>query len=145
MSSVSIRLLLLLRNRLLLGEALLVVSLVRSALWLIPFPRWRSLLLTAYREEQAAALPALYRVSWAVQTAAMYVPAATCLTQAIALHLMLRRRRYHSTIRIGVARGQNGALEAHAWVASAEQVLIGGNDTALARYAVFPQHREPNQ
>jgi hypothetical protein len=61
----------------------------------------------------------------AVRVAARHVPGASCLTQAIALHLLLERRRIGSHLVVGVAR-TNGRFRAHAWVDSDGEVLIGG-------------------
>ena len=72
------------------------------------------------------------QLSRAVAGVSRYVPRATCLTQALALHILLRRRRLQSRIRIGVAKQDGGPFEAHAWVESDDKVLIGDFD--LPRY-----------
>jgi hypothetical protein len=66
------------------------------------------------------------RVAWAVRVAGAHLPAATCLTQAIALQAMLERTGYHSSIEIGVTT--NGGLNAHAWVVADGRIVIGGDN-----------------
>lgn len=65
-------------------------------------------------------------IGWAVATAARRIPAATCLTQALAAQYLLRRRGLEADLRIGVARAAGEPLEAHAWVESRGQVVVGG-------------------
>ncbi len=48
-----------------------------------------------------------------------------CLPRAIAGKLLLARRGYRSTIRIGV-RLSDGALSAHAWLEIGQITLLGG-------------------
>ena len=48
-----------------------------------------------------------------------------CLTQALALWVFARRRRYSADLRIGVRKTPEGRVEAHAWVEQDGRVLIG--------------------
>jgi hypothetical protein len=59
--------------------------------------------------------------------------ASTCLTEAVVAQVMLARRGHPATLRIGVARSEEGRFEAHAWVESGGRVMIGGHE--LGRYA----------
>ena len=74
------------------------------------------------RGERSAYAPE--RLAWAVTAASRRVPAATCLTQALALHLLCRRRGWPTQLQIGVARS-DGAFRAHAWVEHDGKILIG--------------------
>lgn len=77
-------------------------------------------------------------IAWAVNVVGRYVLGDnTCLTQALAAELLLRRRGYRAHTRIGVAKGYKGNLEAHAWVESDGQVVVGGPRAALTRYTVM--------
>jgi hypothetical protein len=40
-------------------------------------------------------------------------------------HMMFAEHRYSSELKIGVAKNKDGKLDAHAWVESQGQVLIG--------------------
>jgi hypothetical protein len=75
----------------------------------------------------------LEEIADAVQTAARYVPRATCLTQALALQSMLTRHGHPSSLHIGVEKEQGRPFGAHAWVQSGERILIGGGQSE--RYA----------
>jgi len=61
-------------------------------------------------------------------------PPATCLPRALVLRRLLRRERLPASLRIGVRRGEDGVLEAHAWVESAGEVIGDAPDVG-ARFA----------
>lgn len=60
-----------------------------------------------------------------------------CLPQALALHLLYRRRGIDSRLRIGVKKDAAGKLEAHAWVQRDALVVIGALPN-LHEYSVMP-------
>jgi hypothetical protein len=74
------------------------------------------------------------KVVWAVTASSRYVPAATCLTQAFATQVLLSRRGLAARLRIGVVKGKDGRLQAHAWVESNGVVVIGGSGPDVERY-----------
>ena len=106
----------------------------RLGLWLLPFKTLRQLLA---RKTQASNQAPIDRVAWAVTVAGRYVPAATCLTQALATQVLLSQHGYEACLRIGVVRGEDGQLQAHAWVESDGVVVIGGPESALERYVTL--------
>jgi hypothetical protein len=111
----------------------ILVCAVRIGLWCGPFSTIRRIV--AFLSTTGPLRTTRFSVeqlSQAVAGVSRYVPRATCLTQALALHILLRRRRLPSTIRIGVAKQQGGPLEAHAWVESEDRVVMGDFD--LDRY-----------
>ena len=118
------------RERALLVESYLVVVLVRLSLTVVPYALLRRLRRPVLRIARILAARSLddHRVVAAVRTAARHVAGATCLTQAIALHLMLARRRIETHLVVGVTR-RDGRFEAHAWVDRDGDVLIGGDVT----------------
>ena len=77
----------------------------------------RAVVLTSLKQPAAEAdvVPAVRR---AVIAVAARCPGATCLVQALAANVMLRRRRLSCVMRFGVRRtGTTGEpLEGHAWV-----------------------------
>lgn len=122
-------------------QALLLVGAIRVGLWLLPFRMLRSLLRTIMPQQDGDPTEdwgMVKRISWAVQLASRYVPAASCLTQALATQVLLRRRGYPAHIRIGVTRDTGGALEAHAWVESQGLIVIGGPEKRVARFTPLP-------
>lgn len=110
---------------------------VRLGLWLLPFQLVRRVV-TQYAQPsaRAAGLPP-ERVAWAVVSASLVVPAATCLVQALAAQLLLGRRGCATQLRIGVARGDAGQIEAHAWLENDGTIVIGGPAQHVARYTVL--------
>jgi hypothetical protein len=49
----------------------------------------------------------------------------SCLVQAIAAQLMLKRRRVPSTLYLGMTKNETRELTAHAWVRSGQVILAG--------------------
>ena len=111
-------------------EALIMVLTARGFLLMIPFRK--TVAIAMYLGERLPARHAgsatlLARLSYLVQRVSEPVPDATCLTQALALKLMLMRRRVACSLRIGVAKESNGVFKAHAWLETpSHQVIIGG-------------------
>jgi hypothetical protein len=114
-----------------------LVWMVRLMLWLLPFRVVRALLTrftpTAEGRKYTEQMP-LERVAWAVSITSHYVPAATCLTQALVAKLLLGRIGHHAVVRIGVMRSPGEELQAHAWVESRGKIVIGGSESSLKRY-----------
>jgi len=73
------------------------------------------------------------RIAWAVAVASRCLPGTRiCLPQALTGQVLLRREGYPAHLTLGVARIEEGRLEAHAWVESRGKVVIGGG--GLERY-----------
>lgn len=71
------------------------------------------------------------RVARLVDLASHLIPGGRhCLTRAMALEVLLRRRGYPADVKIGVARDDSGKLIAHAWLHCEGVVLIGGEGVA---------------
>jgi hypothetical protein len=128
-----------LRTLWLLGRATATVITVRIALWVLPA---RVVLRSVAKiadwcpVHPVPTLRAIRRVVWAVELTSRRVPGASCLTQALAAKLLLCRWGVPSHLRIGVARGDQGDFQAHAWLEASGQVVIG--DVGLERYAKLP-------
>ncbi len=119
-------------ERRLLIEAMLLLGTIAPGLRLLPFETVRRLLARAAwtpAGSPEAHLPSTEGVVWAVTVASRYVPkavAGVCLTEALAAQTMLARRGYPAVLRIGLAKGEERRLQAHAWVESGGEVVIGG-------------------
>ena len=134
-------------QRALLVRTFALVGVVRTALWVAPFPlvrrvtnRWARLRPDASPSPSQASeqiSEQIADVTLAVSRASRFVPRATCLTQALATRILLARRGIASVVRYGAARGADGKFLAHAWVESEGRVVIGGV-TSPNRYAPFP-------
>ena len=125
-------------------RALRVVVWVRWSLWHRSYASVRADLRRRHRPNDAG-WPAGERglagepraLAWAVRAAARRVPRASCLTQSLALEALLVQAGHPAALRIGVARKDDGAFEAHAWVESEGRVLIG-RLSDLERFAPLP-------
>lgn len=108
-----------------LARAVWTVAAVRLALPVVPFARMRQYCARpARKSSMPGCLP--HDDVWAVRQAARRIPGASCLTQALALQLLLRNRGLDSSVRFGVAReGRQRVFAAHAWLEHDGQILIG--------------------
>ena len=99
-------------------ELLAVCLLVPSALALLPGDRvFRMIRSTPARRRSTAKPLALARAVDGVLHALPFVWHWTCLRRAVTLAVLLRRHGLAADVVIGVRRGNDGGLEAHAWLA----------------------------
>ena len=105
-----------------------LLGLVRLGLWLLPFQRLRGLLTrigninsTIHKYNQTS----IGKIIWAVETSSRYMPGVKCLARALTTQVLMNQHGYSSELRIGVAKGESGELEAHAWIESQGKVVIG--------------------
>jgi hypothetical protein len=127
-----------------LPRLVMLVLTIRMSLWVMPCTVLRRLL--RQRKVTAAFPPELVRMpvarlAWAVQVASRPVPAATCLTQSLALQFLLARSGFPSSVRIGVAKNDQRNFQAHAWVVCGDQVLLD-NPEEVACYTALVSWEE---
>jgi hypothetical protein len=73
-------------------------------------------------------------IVWAVNLSTKFMPGgAKCLARALTTQILMQQQSYIGEICIGVAKGDRGNLEAHAWVEVQGNVVIGWLPD-LARY-----------
>jgi hypothetical protein len=125
-------------ERRLLVKVALLLGVIRLGLELLPFRTVLGLLHRARRASIGVADPrplSPERIAWAVTLTSPYVLGARpCLAQALTVQLLLGRRGCASRLHLGVARGDRGEVQAHAWVETGGRVIIGGSIRELARY-----------
>jgi len=68
-----------------------------------------------------------YKVIWAVEKAGSFVLRKKCLPQALAVQIMLNKKRINNDLEIGFIK-QKGGFTAHAWVTAEDIVLMGDNN-----------------
>ena len=120
-------------------EAVSVLAGVRLRLWLSPFRTVQAWARRAARRRAGEGGAAPFdQVGRAVRRARRCVPAATCLCQALAAQTLLGRRGVPAQLRIGVARGPQGQLHAHAWL-EADDRIVFGEAPDQARFTPLPQ------
>lgn len=117
------------RDRLLLAEAVFALAAVRLGLALVRFQRLLTSVEKAsvhFRERQLDERPPASRIVWALDAASRRVPLVnSCLPRALAARFLLVRWGYPAELSIGVAKNNDGKLEAHAWVETLGRVVIG--------------------
>jgi hypothetical protein len=119
------------RRRLL--QAAFVVAIARLALWMLPF-RWVCAQMSLSKPASLLhGMAPAAQWAWAVRVAARRIPGATCLTQALALQWLLARAGHSARIHVGVATDGARGFEAHAWLESEGEILLG-NDQPLERF-----------
>ena len=91
-------------ERLLLVRAITLLTVVRIALWLLPFKTLQQIsaklapVFAASRKESRCPTA---RLVWAVQVASGYIPRATCLAQALAAQALLGLAGVPASVRAG--------------------------------------------
>jgi Transglutaminase-like superfamily len=116
----------------LLLKAGMLLAIYRIALWVMP---WKRLAVSRPSPgESHTDRSSVEALEWAVRTAHRRVPFATCLTQAMALHHLLARAGYESSIHIGVAKTAGRGFEAHAWVECGGVTLLS-SPSEVAHYS----------
>ena len=128
-------------QRLLFTSTILLCA-IRLGLWLIPFHvlrRFLGKLTRAPRKLSGTDEATVRRIVWAVSALGERVP-GSCLTQALATQVMLRRRGHSANLRIGVALNEKG-LSAHAWLEDQGKIIIGGSQS-ITRFAPLPPLKE---
>ena len=115
------------------------MSLASAARACLPMRRWSSVfgsvhaVPASWSQQPIANMPVRAAngheaaVSWAVHRGVRWLPGnPTCLAQAAAAQVMLRRRNSAGVVVIGLRRTPADAWEAHAWLLGSRGALVGG-------------------
>ncbi|MEH2154982.1 lasso peptide biosynthesis B2 protein [Nostoc sp.] len=125
------------REKQLLTNTFLLLILVRLGLWLLSFKTLQQLLSSIsnakpkYQEKHHISID---KIIWAVEVSSHYMPGVKCLARALTCQVFMSRHGYTSNLCIGVAKGEEGELKAHAWLENQGQVVIG-NVTNLSNFS----------
>lgn len=90
-------------------------------------------------ERKSASRAEITRMAKLVVFAARFVPAASCLTQGLALQKLLFSYGLKTNLVLGVKREPSGAFAAHAWLMRGEVLLIGGPQSKIDDYSPINQ------
>jgi hypothetical protein len=120
-----------------LRQALLAIVAIRLGLTILGFRRLHRLLRPVLTVRPATRPIAAAEISWSVERAARAVPAATCLTQALAAQILLARAGHPAALRLG-ARRTGATLEAHAWLEDEQGIVFGKRGTFAALPPIEP-------
>ncbi len=122
-------------DRRLLARTLVLVIAVRLGLTLLSYRTLRRLIPKLFPRvtsgnENVVSPTRMGRLMWAVRSTARFVPAASCLTQAITAQILLAHHGEKTCLRIGVTKDEKGEFKAHAWIESQDRIIIGGASSA---------------
>jgi hypothetical protein len=125
-------------ERRLVVRASVLVTLVRLCLGRISFSTLRRLATGSGARGGRAGVPDATLgdlAVWAVEAASHCLPGrTTCLTRALAVQGMLARSGQASRLHVGVVRGQQRRLEAHAWVEYNGRIIVGGSPSDVGQF-----------
>ncbi|MBW4477282.1 MAG: lasso peptide biosynthesis B2 protein [Tolypothrix brevis GSE-NOS-MK-07-07A] len=125
-------------DRQLLIMTLIILATIRLGLWLIPFHTLLKVLAKISRDRLKVTNPVSVRkISCSVNAVSRYMPGVKCLARALTTQVLMSRYGHSCELRIGVAKGEKGTLEAHAWV-EYQGLIVIGNLTDLSRFMPLP-------
>ncbi|UTB33125.1 MAG: lasso peptide biosynthesis B2 protein [Methanobacterium sp. ERen5] len=107
----------------LLIKSVILTTLIRICLYIIPFSRIHTTFNKLSRIKIHPNPMKVDDIIWAVMVASHYIPKSTCLVQAITAQILMTHYNHDSTLRIGVNKSND--FEAHAWVEINEKVILG--------------------
>lgn len=131
-------------ERQLLLQTFLLLGLIRLGLGWLPFQKMLAILAklsqAASRQQSPEPLK-LEQMIHAVELSSRYLPGEVlCLPRALTMQVLMRHQGYAPQLRIGVAKGAQGDLEAHAWVEHQGNVVMGYMRD-LSRYTPLPSFK----
>ena len=124
-------------DRLLLAQTAVLLAIFRVVLWCAPFGYARKIAAGLGRRNVRSNLDP-HRVAWATEASAHGIHVSNCLTKALSAHVLLTRSGIVSRIRVGVAKGDDGRVLAHAWLTVGEEVLVGAGELRTYEMATGP-------
>jgi hypothetical protein len=131
-------------ERQLLLKTFILLGLIRLGLGWLPFQKMLDILANlsqASSNQQPSEPIRLEQMVHAVETSSRYLPGEVlCLPRALTMQVLMRHQGYAPQLRIGVAKGEQGDLEAHAWVEHQGNVVMGYMRD-LARYTPLPSFK----
>jgi hypothetical protein len=119
------------KRRAYLREAVLMLMLARLAVRVVPSARIFAFVDRPMKRVCRFAADDADWVAFVIGQATRFpgMTATPCLPQALAAHVMLRRRGIPSRLCLGVAR-HNDAIAAHAWVETGGRNIVGGAEAS---------------
>jgi hypothetical protein len=113
------------------------------ALWVFPYRRVEAAGKRWPRRTARTSAASPGQIAWAIEAAGRRMPGASCLAKALAARVLLERAGYLAEIRFGVVKNDAQGLEAHAWVESEGQRLIGAEPSRRFAPLVLPETPKP--
>lgn len=114
-------------RRVYLREATLMLIFARLAILILPPAYLFAWLKRPPARVNRFAAHEISWISWAIESSGQKLKMA-CLPQALAAHVMLRRRGIRSRLCLGVAC-EKEQLAAHAWLEIGNETVVGGTES----------------
>src|SRR5258708_15626413 len=130
-------------RRHLLPRTVALVAMVRLGLWILPLHRLRRFMHALPPRPAAVAGSTPRDLAWAVAAASRRIPAASCLTQSLALQKLLDAAEHPSRLEIGVAKSAERGFQAHAMVECGGQTLLSSPLEASAYRRLLTLENDP--
>jgi hypothetical protein len=123
-------------ERRLIVKAFLLLALIKVGLKTLPFRTvCRGLDLASRARVPVHDRLSPTQIAWAVTATGRHLLGARpCLTQALAVRLLLIRRGHPADLQLGVVRNDDGPVHAHAWVESGGSIVVGGPESEVSRF-----------
>ncbi|MEG0847286.1 MAG: lasso peptide biosynthesis B2 protein [Niameybacter sp.] len=134
------------RTKWLMIQTFVLCGIARALILLIPFKKIRPYLGThnadSRQEEDVEVYRQAKRIAHTVSIVSHYTPwESKCLVQAMVAQYLLKRRKIPTTLYLGVAKGGEGELKAHAWLRCGQLIVTGDGARRgykeVARFANF--------
>jgi len=124
-------------RRLLIAEAMALTGLIWLGLRIVSFANLRRTLDACSKRVLPGSQTPATAIGWAVHAATRRFPVKrTCLVEALAADVMLRRRQHDSALRLGVRKTDDHRrpLDGHAWV-ECDGIIVVGDLENLEEYS----------
>ncbi|MBE9005962.1 lasso peptide biosynthesis B2 protein [Fortiea sp. LEGE XX443] len=113
-------------DRQILLNTFVLLGLVRLGMRLLSFNTLRKIINKNSKPNPRLEKISLNKIVWAINLSTRYTPGgAKCLARALTCQVLMTRYGYSPELRIGVVKDEAGNLEAHAWIETQGQVVIG--------------------
>lgn len=119
-------------------QAGMLVIAFRLGLWIVPYRHLKRIVDGVPRRKGNPTDQRLAEVVRSVVSFSRFIPEASCLTQALATQVLLKREGFDPNLQIGVARDAAGAFKAHAWVEYGGQIVVGHFGEAIQYAQMSP-------
>ena len=112
-------------------KAYIYSGVARIFIIFMPFNRLRRIM-GKYKEESNEIVDVntykiARKIGWVVSEAARYTPwNSKCLVQALTTQKMMREKGIATTIYLGVRKGKDNEMLAHAWIRCGSYIITGG-------------------
>ena len=115
-----------LEDKILFFKAIVLVGVFKISLLIFPLKLVQQFVDYVTQELSKPKTIPQEKISWCIKTVGNYLLGPkSCLPVALAAKVLLKQNGYPATINIGVYKGNEINLEAHAWVESEGKIIVG--------------------